>query len=59
MINQGYVILLSNGHVFSSDHSAAGVKKSPNPKKQKAPKKEKAAEPIADVAPKKEDEKSE
>lgn len=53
MINEGYVVLLSNGHVFSSDHSAAGAKKAASPKK------EKPAKPVAEKPAKKEDEKSE
>ena len=61
MINEGYVILLSSGHIFSSDHSTA-PKKAATPKKEVAPKKEKAAEPVAEVVEKetkKEDDKSE
>ncbi|MEO1856580.1 MAG: hypothetical protein ABGY95_04340 [Rubritalea sp.] len=52
MINEGYVVLLSNGHVFSSDHSAA-------PKKSATAKKIEAAKPVAGKASKKEDGKSE
>jgi len=52
MINEGFVILVSDGHIFSSDHTSAPAKKNATPKKKKA------VEPVAKKAPEK-DEKSE
>ena len=48
MINEGFVILVSDGHIFSSDHSSAPAKKAATPKKKK-----KAAEPVSKKTPEK------
>lgn len=47
MINEGFVVLVSDGRIFSSDHSSAPAKKASTPKKKKA------AKPVAAKAPEK------